>query len=35
MISATFAAEQVGAEQVLDMEFLVPIDQKVELNDSF
>lgn len=35
MISATFTAEEVDGEQVLDMEFLIPIDRRVELLDEY
>ena len=35
MISATFGLEQVNGEQVLDMEFMVPIDRKVDLPEGY
>lgn len=35
MISATFAAEEVNGEQVLDMEFMVPIDRNFELEHGY
>lgn len=35
MISATFGAEIIDGEQILDMEFLVPLDRKIVLHPEY
>ncbi|MDB5054510.1 MAG: hypothetical protein JWM44_2560 [Bacilli bacterium] len=35
MISATFVAEEIDGDQVLDMEFLFPVDRKVDLPQEY